>query len=61
MPSATALSVFICYTLIAKERLTVSTTFTAIALLTQLQGPMMALPNQIFAMLHGNIARLVLM
>lgn len=43
-----------CYTLIAGERLTVSKAFTAIALFSQLQGPMTELPGQIFAMLHGD-------
>lgn len=53
MPSATALVSFLSYTLIAGERLTVSTAFTAIALFSQLQEPMTALPGQFFAMLHG--------
>ena len=53
MPSATALTCFLCYTLIAGLRLTVSKAFTSIALFSQLQGPMTALPGQLFAMLHG--------
>lgn len=53
IPSATALFAFLCYTLIAGERLTVSKAFTSIALFTQLQGPMSALPLQIFAWLYG--------
>lgn len=53
MPSATALVSFLSYTLIAGERLTVSTAFTAIALFSQLQEPMTALPGQFFAMLYG--------
>lgn len=53
MPSATALICFLCYTLIAGQRLTVSKAFTSIALFSQLQGPMTALPEQFFAMLHG--------
>lgn len=53
MPSATALTSFMCYTLIAHEELTVSKAFTAIALFSQLQTPMVALPGQVFAMLHG--------
>lgn len=53
MPSATALTSFLCYTLVAGERLTVSKAFTSIALFNQLQTPMVALPGQVFAMLHG--------
>ncbi|KAJ3833131.1 P-loop containing nucleoside triphosphate hydrolase protein [Lentinula raphanica] len=56
MPSATALVSFLSYTLIAGERLTVSTAFTAIALFTQLQEPMTALPGQFFAMLHAYVS-----
>jgi ABC-type siderophore export system fused ATPase/permease subunit len=41
--------------LIAKERLTVSKAFTSIALFSQLQQPMTALPGQFFAMLHGRL------
>jgi ABC-type multidrug transport system fused ATPase/permease subunit len=41
--------------LIAKERLTVSKAFTSIALFSQLQEPMTALPGQFFAMLHGKL------
>jgi len=53
MPSATALSTFLCYTLLAKEKLSVTKAFTAIALFSYLQGPMTALPGQVFALLHG--------
>ncbi len=53
MPSATALVTFVCYTVVAKERLTVAVAFTAIALFSYLQGPMMELPDQVRAMLHG--------
>ena len=53
MPSATALTSFMCYTLIFGQRLTVSKAFTSIALFSQLQGPMVQLPGQFFAMLHG--------
>jgi hypothetical protein len=53
MPSATALSSFLCYTLIDGQRLTVAKAFTAISLFTQLQEPMTSLPGQFFAMLHG--------
>jgi len=53
IPSAMALSSFLCYTLIAGERLTVSKAFTSVALFSQLQTPMVALPGQFFAMLHG--------
>ncbi|KIK70611.1 hypothetical protein GYMLUDRAFT_89627 [Collybiopsis luxurians FD-317 M1] len=56
MPSATALISFLSYTLIAKERLTVSVAFTAIALFSQLQEPMTALPGQFFAMLHAYVS-----
>lgn len=53
IPSATALASFMAYTLIAGERLTVSKAFTAIALFSQLQEPMTALPGHIFALFHG--------
>ncbi|KDR85730.1 hypothetical protein GALMADRAFT_84830 [Galerina marginata CBS 339.88] len=56
MPSATALISFLCYTLIAGERLTVSKAFTSIALFAQLQTPMVALPGQVFAMLHAYVS-----
>ncbi|KAF7303184.1 P-loop containing nucleoside triphosphate hydrolase protein [Mycena kentingensis (nom. inval.)] len=56
IPSATALSTFLCYTLIAGERLTVSKAFTALALFSQLQSPMTQLPNQLFAMLHAYVS-----
>ncbi|KAF5323393.1 hypothetical protein D9611_005605 [Ephemerocybe angulata] len=56
MPSATALTCFLCYTLIAGERLTVSKAFTSIALFSSLQGPMVSLPGQIFAMLHAYVS-----
>jgi hypothetical protein len=53
MPSATALTSFLCFTLIAGQRLTVAKAFTSIALFSRLQEPMTALPGQVFAMLHG--------
>jgi hypothetical protein len=53
IPSATALASFMTYTLIAGERLTVSKAFTAIAVFSQLQDPMTALPGHIFALFHG--------
>ncbi|KAF7337494.1 P-loop containing nucleoside triphosphate hydrolase protein [Mycena sanguinolenta] len=53
IPSATALTSFLCYTLIAGQRLTVSKAFTSLALFSALQEPMTALPAQVFAMLHG--------
>ena len=53
MPSATALATLVCYTVVAGEPLTVATAFTAIALFSYLQGPMVELPDQVFAMLHG--------
>ncbi|KJA28401.1 hypothetical protein HYPSUDRAFT_62031 [Hypholoma sublateritium FD-334 SS-4] len=56
MPSATALTSFMCYTLIAGEELTVSKAFTSIALFSQLQTPMVALPGQVFAMLHAYVS-----
>lgn len=56
MPSATALVSFLCYTLIAHERLTLSVAFPAIALFSQLQEPMTALPGQVFAMLHAYVS-----
>ncbi|TFK93706.1 P-loop containing nucleoside triphosphate hydrolase protein [Polyporus arcularius HHB13444] len=56
MPSATALVTFVCYTVVAKERLTVAVAFTAIALFSYLQGPMMELPEQVRAMLHAYVS-----
>ncbi|KAJ7786610.1 pleiotropic drug resistance ABC transporter [Mycena metata] len=56
IPSATALTSFFCYTLIAGQRLTVSKAFTSLALFTQLQEPMTALPGQFFAMLHAYVS-----
>ncbi|KAG6813216.1 hypothetical protein H0H92_013103 [Tricholoma furcatifolium] len=56
MPSATALTSFFCYTFIAGQPLTVSTAFTSIALFSQLQEPMTALPEQIFALLHAYVS-----
>lgn len=53
IPSATALSTFLCYTLLAGEKLSVSKAFTAIAVFSYLQEPMTALPGQVFALLHG--------
>ena len=53
LPSATALTSFLCYTLISGQRLTVSKAFTSIALFSELHYPMMMLPDQIFAILHG--------
>ena len=47
------------YTLIAGERLTVSKAFTAIALFSQLQDPMTALPGHIFALFHGMSLKLL--
>ncbi|KAJ7492339.1 P-loop containing nucleoside triphosphate hydrolase protein [Mycena latifolia] len=56
IPSATALTSFMCYTLIAGQRLTVSKAFTSLALFSQLQEPMTALPGQFFAMLHAYVS-----
>ncbi|KAI0687745.1 P-loop containing nucleoside triphosphate hydrolase protein [Cytidiella melzeri] len=56
MPSATALLTFMCYTLLAKQQLTVAKAFTSIALFSQLQGPMAALPSQVFALLHAYVS-----
>ncbi|KAF7311117.1 P-loop containing nucleoside triphosphate hydrolase protein [Mycena chlorophos] len=56
IPSATALSSFLCYTLLAGERLTVSKAFTSLALFSQLQEPMTALPGQFFAMLNAYVS-----
>ncbi|KAI0749685.1 P-loop containing nucleoside triphosphate hydrolase protein [Daedaleopsis nitida] len=56
MPSGTALVTFVCYTVFAKQQLTVATAFTAISLFSYLQGPMMELPGQVFAMLHAYVS-----
>ncbi|KZT01394.1 uncharacterized protein LAESUDRAFT_739182 [Laetiporus sulphureus 93-53] len=56
MPSATAVAVFLCYTLIAGEKLTVAKAFTSIALFSYLQGPMTALPGQLFALFRAYVS-----
>ncbi|KAH9902650.1 P-loop containing nucleoside triphosphate hydrolase protein [Cubamyces lactineus] len=56
MPSATALTTFVCYTVIAGQRLTVATAFTAISLFSYLQGPMTEIPDQVFALLHAFVS-----
>lgn len=48
-----ALFSFLFYTIIAGGRLTVSKTFTSLALFAALQSPMMELPDQFFSFLHG--------
>ena len=53
VPSATALTSFLCYTLISGQRLTVSKAFASIALFAQLYGPLGTLPEQLFAILNG--------
>lgn len=53
LPSAIALASFYCYTVIAGESLTVSTAFTSLALFSHLEGSMAALPDEVFAILHG--------
>ena len=53
IPSAVALATFLCYTLVAGERLTVSKAFTSLALFSYLQGSMMELPVQFLALLNG--------
>ncbi|KDQ63255.1 hypothetical protein JAAARDRAFT_29273 [Jaapia argillacea MUCL 33604] len=56
IPSATALTSFLFYTLVAGQRLTVSKAFTSIALFSQLQEPMSSLPGQFFAFLHAYVS-----
>ncbi|OCH93071.1 P-loop containing nucleoside triphosphate hydrolase protein [Obba rivulosa] len=56
IPSATALASFLCYTLVAGERLTVAKAFTSIALFSQLQEPMLALPGQVFALIYAYVS-----
>lgn len=56
MPSATALTCFLCYTLVAGEKLTVSKAFTSLALFSALQGPMVSLPGQIFAITEAYVS-----
>ena len=38
---------FVCYTVVEKDRLTIAVAFTAIALFSYLQGPIMELPDQV--------------
>ncbi|KAH9906597.1 ABC transporter type 1, transmembrane domain-containing protein [Fomitopsis serialis] len=56
IPSATAVASFLCYTLIAGERLTVAKAFTSIALFSYIQEPMTLLPEQFFALLHAYVS-----
>ncbi|EPQ60440.1 pleiotropic drug resistance ABC transporter [Gloeophyllum trabeum ATCC 11539] len=56
IPSATMLSAFLCYTLFAGQRLTVSKAFTSMALFSQLQEPMTSLPAQFFGFLHAYVS-----
>ncbi|KAI5120846.1 hypothetical protein M0805_007033 [Coniferiporia weirii] len=56
VPSAMALFSFLFYTVIANGRLTVSKTFTSLALFSALQNPMMDLPNQFFSFLHAYVS-----
>ncbi|OJT02453.1 ATP-dependent bile acid permease [Trametes pubescens] len=56
MPSATALGTFVCYTVLAGQRLTVAKAFTSISLFSYLQGPMTEIPDQIFSLLHAYIS-----
>ena len=60
VPSATAFTSFLCYPLIFGQPLTVSKAFTSIALFAKLQTPMTMLPEQIFAILHGESLMLFL-
>ena len=47
---------FLFYTVVAKETLTVSKTFTSLALFGDLIFPLSYLPEQIFMLLHGKTA-----
>jgi hypothetical protein len=48
-----ALFTFLCYTMIVGGALTVSKTFTALALFSMLQGPMLELPEIVLSFLRG--------
>ncbi|KAL5518793.1 hypothetical protein ACEPAH_476 [Sanghuangporus vaninii] len=56
VPSAMALSSFLFYTVVAGGRLTVSKTFTALALFSFLRGPMLELPEELFSFLHAYVS-----
>ncbi|KAG2022883.1 ATP-binding cassette transporter [Coprinopsis cinerea AmutBmut pab1-1] len=56
MPSATALTCFLCYTIVAGEKLTVAKAFTSLALFSSIQGPLMSIPMQIWAMLYARVS-----
>ncbi|KAG8943314.1 hypothetical protein FRC04_002938 [Tulasnella sp. 424] len=56
IPSAVVLASFLCYTIIARQPLTVSKAFTSIEVFSLLQGPMTELPDQIFAVLHALVS-----
>lgn len=53
VPSAMTVFSFLFYTLVAHGHLTVAKAFTSIALFGTLQGPMLELPNELFAFLDG--------
>ncbi|KAH8120041.1 P-loop containing nucleoside triphosphate hydrolase protein [Phellopilus nigrolimitatus] len=56
VPSAMALFSFLFYTVVAHRSLTVSKTFTSLALFSALQGPMTELPEQLFSFLHAYVS-----
>ncbi|KIO19698.1 hypothetical protein M407DRAFT_82489 [Tulasnella calospora MUT 4182] len=56
IPSAVVLASFLCYTIVARQPLTVSKAFTSIEVFSLLQGPMTELPDQIFAVLHALVS-----
>ncbi|EJD03803.1 P-loop containing nucleoside triphosphate hydrolase protein [Fomitiporia mediterranea MF3/22] len=56
VPSAMALFSFLFYTVVAGGRLTVSKTFTSLALFSFLRGPMLELPDQLFSYLHAYVS-----
>ncbi|EJD03804.1 P-loop containing nucleoside triphosphate hydrolase protein [Fomitiporia mediterranea MF3/22] len=56
VPSAMALFSFLFYTVVAGGRLTVSKTFTSLALFSFLRGPMLQLPDEMMRYLHAYVS-----
>ncbi|PPQ63821.1 hypothetical protein CVT24_009771 [Panaeolus cyanescens] len=56
MPAATSLTTFLIYTQIAEEKLNVEKAFTALALFSMLQSPMIAIPGQFVALMQAHVS-----
>ncbi|PPQ81391.1 hypothetical protein CVT24_001829, partial [Panaeolus cyanescens] len=56
MPAATSLTTFLIYTQTAEEKLNIEKTFTALALFSMLQSPMIAIPGQFVALIEAHVS-----